>query len=121
CTNAPSGLSHRLSVASVIDSPARGTRTCSSGMNPSRRTPLARLRLAANRLPRAGVGLVGGLLGRGLAVGPVAGRAVAAEHQVRDLRAERRVHQFVLLDLVDVVRPGRRAGAGVAADVLERE
>ena len=38
---------------------------------------------------------------------------------VGDGRADGGLHQFLLLAIVDRVRPGGRAGAGVTADVLK--
>src|SRR6185312_2888030 len=91
-TNAPSALSQRLMVASVIDSPARGTLTCSTGMGDLRRQR-ARLRLAANRV---------------------------MDH-MRRFGRQRGIDEFVLLALVGVVRAGGRAGTGVAAHIGKRE
>ena len=52
--------------------------------------------------------------------GPRPDGPVASVHQVRDRRADGGLDQLRLLALVDRVRARRRAGAGVAADVLER-
>ena len=44
--------------------------------------------------------------------------AFVSADEVRDGRGDRRLHQLLLFALVDLEGAGRRAGAGVAADVL---
>ena len=93
-TRDPSGLSQRARIPSVIDSPTEGTVTGTEGMVS---LLLARLALSTGFLLNARGG-----------------------DQVRHGQADGGFDELGLLAVVDELRAGRRAGAGVAADVLRR-
>src|SRR5262249_30788400 len=94
-TAAPSALSQRARMPSVIDSPTPGTVIATAAM-------LVDSLLQGHRERRIDVGMG---MGR---------------DQVGQRRPDGRRHQLGLLAVVDPVRAGRRAGAGIPADVLER-
>ena len=133
---APSGLSQRARMPSEIDSPTPGTwiETVAIGVAPAMLAGVrGGLRIDGGIVSRQppdrgddrakrfrGRGDQAGWGDRGLrADGPTANLGGVGADQVGQGRAEGRLDQLLLLAVVDRLRAGRRAGAGVAADVLE--
>src|SRR5207245_752160 len=110
-TASPSFFNQRATVPSVIDSPTAGTLISVAMAAPvlgtfSRRLDLDLFLLDDHRLPLPITHLAALALGRR---GP---------HEVRRRSGDRRVHELFLFASMHLARPGGRAGARVAADVL---